>query len=143
MPNYRRLSIIIVLLVLAGFAGAAMAQDHVTVEVDLEWVLPTTDTLGEPLTGINALQKVQVYGDTQPIPADATQPIIELPPAATTYEWEGEVANGSTLYFRLRACNDLCSAMSNEAFREVRISVPDVPTGITIQVRVNLQLTAD
>ncbi len=86
---------------------------------------------------------MQVYGDTAPIPPDATNPIVELPPAATTYEWEGEVVNGSTLYFRLRACNELCSAMSNEAFREIRISVPNVPTGITINVRVNLQLTVD
>ncbi len=139
--TFLRHALCTLLLGLFCLTTAAQAQDSVTVEVDLEWTLPTEDTLGQPLTGERALQKVQVYGDTAPIPDDATTPIVELPPAATTYEWEGEVANGSTLYFRLRACNDLCSAMSNEAFREVRISVPDVPTGITITVRVNLQIT--
>lgn len=131
----------LVLLFLALFAALpaqAQTPPEVVAEADLSWTLPTTDTLGAPLTGENALQKVQVYASTSPIGNDTTLPPIELPAAAQTFEYTGSVANGSTLYFRVRACNAVCSALSSEATKEVRVSVPNVPTGVTVTVRVRL-----
>src|SRR5690606_36756780 len=97
----------------------------------------------DPLTGENALQRVELYVSTSPIADDTTITPIDLPPGATTYTYEQSVPNGSTLYFRARACNTMCSALSDDtpqSRKEIRVSVPNVPTGVTVTLRVNLEV---
>src|SRR5690554_2931746 len=80
---------------LLGFVAAvqtAQAQT-VTAEANVSWTLPTTDTLGQPLTGDRALTRVQLYVSTSPIADDTTVTPIELPPGATTYAYEQAVPN--------------------------------------------------
>lgn len=133
---------IVGLLAFLATVQTAQAQT-VTAEANVTWTLPTTDTLGDPLTGANALTKVQLYVSTSPITDETTLPPIELPPGATTYTYEQSVPNGSTLYFRVRACNAMCSALSEDtpqSRKQIRVSVPNVPTGVTVTVRVNLEV---
>ena len=133
---------IVALLGFLAMVQTAQAQT-VTAEADVQWTLPTTDTLGAPLTGENALQRVELYVSTSPIADDTTITPIELPPGATTYTYEQSVPNGSTLYFRARACNTMCSALSDDtpqSRKEIRVSVPNVPTGVTVTLRVNLEV---
>lgn len=138
-----RLFAYLTIVALLGFLAAvntAQAQT-VTAEAVVSWTLPTTDTLGAPLTGENALQRVELYVSTSPIADDTTITPIELPPGATTYTYEQAVPNGSTLYFRARACNAVCSELSADTPQsrvQVRVSVPNVPTDVTVTLRVNL-----
>lgn len=130
------------LIAMALLASPSHAQT-VTAEADVTWTLPTHDTLGGPLTGENALQRVELYVSTSPIADDTTITPIDLPPGATTYTYEQLVPNGSTLYFRARACNTMCSALSDDtpqSRKEIRVSVPNVPTGVTVTLRVNLEV---
>jgi len=139
----RAAAYILILALIGLHATMALAQT-VTAEADVSWTLPTTDTLGQPLTGDRALKKVQLYVSTSPITDDTTVTPIDLPPGATTYVYEQAVPNGSTLYFRLRACNQICSALSAdtpESRKEIRVSVPNVPTGVTVTLQVNLSIT--
>ncbi len=50
------------MLALAVFSPGIVEaqQDHVIVEVDLEWTLPTTDTLGQPLEGERSAESAGV-----------------------------------------------------------------------------------
>lgn len=133
-------------LCLALLVGAAPAQaqaQQVTAEASVSWTLPTTDTLGDPLTGDSALQKVQVLVSTSSIPdSGAGATVIELTGTPATYEYSTQVPNGSTLYFRVAACNAICSVLSNQATKAIRVSVPGVPTGVTVTLRVVLDVGA-
>ena len=134
---------IVGLLAFLATVQTAQAQT-VTAEANVSWTLPTTDTLGQPLTGDRALTKVQLYVSTSPITDDTTVTPIDLPPGATTYVYEQAVPNGSTLYFRVRACNQICSALSEDtpqSRKQIRVSVPNVPTGVTVTLKVNLAIT--
>lgn len=139
MTTYKPLILFLLAIVLIAAIGAARAQS-VEAQADLSWTLPTTDTLGDPLTGASALTKVQVFASLSAIPDTGATPLVELAAGATAYDYQGEVPNGSTLYFRVAACNALCSALSPQATKEVRVSVPGVPTGVTITLKVNLQV---
>ena len=137
-----RLFAYLTIAALLGFLALVQTANAqtVTAEADVSWTLPTTDTLGGPLTGSNALTKVQLYVSTSPIADDTTMTPIELAPGATTYAYEQAVPNGSTVYVRLKACNAVCSGFSSEASKEIRVSVPNVPTGVTVTLRVNLSV---
>ena len=145
ITRFREALLYVTLVMLMAWALTpryADAAGVVTAQADLAWTLPTTDTLGDPLTGENALQKMQVFVGTAPIPDSGATPTIELPPASTTFEYTSEVQNGSTLYFRIAACNALCSELTGHVTKEIRVSVPNVPTGVTVTLRVNLSQTA-
>lgn len=113
----------------------------VTAEANIAWTLPTHDTLGHPLSADNALKQVKLYVSTSPITDETTLPAIDLPPVAQSFAYESAVPNGSTLYVRVRACNSLCSAMSEQVTKEIRVSVPGIPTGVTVTLQVNLAIT--
>lgn len=140
-----RWGVIAILAAVLACVGIRLAvAQTVTAEANVTWTLPTTDTLGQPLTGDRALTKVQLYVSTSPIADDTTVTPIELPPGATTYTYEQSVPNGSTLYFRVRACNAMCSALSEDtpqSRKQIRVSVPNVPTGVTVTLKVNLSIT--
>lgn len=129
-------------MLIALCVTAKAGAQTVTAEATVSWTLPATDTLGDPLTGEHALQKIRLYVSTSPIEVGTTIVPIELPPVAQSFAYESEVPNGSTLYFRVDACNAICSGLSNQATKEIRVSVPNVPTGVTVSVRVNLNVTA-
>ena len=120
---------------------ANAAPSSVSAEADLSWTLPTTDTLGQPLIGDRALQKIQVFVGTEPIPDVGATPAFELPAGSTTFVYTGAVPNGSTLHFRLAACSALCSSLTGTVTKEIRVSVPTVPTGVTVTLRVNLNVS--
>jgi len=140
-----RWGVIAILAAVLACVGIRLAEAQtVTAEANISWTLPTTDTLGQPLTGDRALRKVQLYVSTSPITDDTTVTPIDLPPGATTYVYEQAVPNGSTLYFRLRACNQICSELSEDtpqSRKQIRVSVPNVPTGVTVTLKVNLAIT--
>ncbi|HEU4603425.1 MAG TPA: hypothetical protein VFS24_15735 [Steroidobacteraceae bacterium] len=140
-----RWGVIAILAAVLACVGIRLAEAQtVTAEANVTWTLPTTDTLGQPLTGDRALTKLQLYVSTSPIADDTTITPIELPPGTTTYVYEQAVPNGSTLYFRLRACNQICSALSEDtpqSRKQIRVSVPNVPTGVTVTLKVNLAIT--
>lgn len=127
--------------VLALFArhADAQTQPQVQAQAALSWTMPTTDTLGNPLTGANALQRVWVFASTSPITeANLGAPAADLPGTATSYQYTATVPNGSTLHFRLKACNAQCSALSNQATKQVAVSIPNVPTGVSVTVTVTI-----
>jgi len=122
--------------------GYAADPAQVTATASMSWTLPTTDTLGGQLAGTNALKKVQVFISPNSIPDAGATPTLELGPAATTYQYQGVVPNGSTLYFRVAACNDVCSSLSAQATKAFIVSVPNAPTGLQVTVTVNLNQVA-
>ena len=131
------------ILALLGFmlvAGLAMAQT-VPGSAQLTWTLPTTSTDGVPLTGANALTGVEVHWATAPIVDTALTraPQVTLSGTSTTTTQTIQVANGSTLYFRLRAVRGTeKSAYSNEASKLIQLStVPGVPSSLTISITIN------
>lgn len=124
------------LLLLAGlllFAGMAFAQT-VTGQATLTWVLPTVPNPASAITGI------EVYASTSPIADTNTTlaPLVVLGPAATTTAQTIPVANGSTLYFRLKAVNAAGkSAFSNQASKLIDVAAPPgAPTSLTVTIAI-------
>lgn len=115
------------LLALAGIADAQTAQRNVT----LSWALPTTATDGSPLTGNQAIQKVQVFlAATNVKPAT---PLAELTATSTTTNQTFSAAAGSTIFGWVTVCNSAgCSAPGGPVSVNVPVSVPNIPTSITI-----------
>jgi hypothetical protein len=128
---------------LALFAGIAGAQTPPPVPASavLSWTLPTTALDGTVLTGPQALSEVQVFAATSAIPnASLTQPVAKLPGTATTYTYTTTAPNGSSLFFRVKACNvGGCSDFSNEAVKRITVSVPGAPSGVAVTVTVVVQ----
>jgi hypothetical protein len=126
-------------LVWAGVSGAQTVPGR----VDLTWTNPTTSIDGVPLTGANALTGIEVHWATAPIAdTDLTRAAqITLPPTAQTTQQTIQVANGSTLYFRLRSVRGTeKSAFSNQASKLIQLStVPKPPENLQL----NLVITAD
>lgn len=125
----------IALVLALAFAGVAQAQT-VPVNTVLNWTLPTTDTGGAALTGALAITKVQVFLSSATIPATAT-PTVELTNAATTTTQNISIANGGTLFARLKVCNvGGCSAFTSEVTKAISVPVPNPPTNLTVTVNV-------
>lgn len=120
-------------LLVAGFAHAQVPAD-----IKLNWTLPTTNTDGTsiPVSGANALAKVEGWISTSTIPANpTTAATFTLTPAGVTTTQTVSVPAGSTVRARVRACNTagLCSALTNE----VSVVAPGQPgsiTNVTIQI---------
>lgn len=139
--------ILIALVCLVGlfliFSGRAHAQTQppVTASAQVTWTLPTLTTDGKPLTGADALTKLQVFASPATIPdSTSATPTAELGPTATSYAYTTIVPNGTTLYFRLRACIQQCGALSNEASKLIRVAIPGVATGVSVTVTVTVNI---
>jgi hypothetical protein len=106
----------------------------------LTWTNPTTSTDGLPLTGANALTGIEVHWATAPIAdADLTRaPQLTLGGTVATTTQTIQVANGSTLYFRLRAVRGTDkSAYSAQVSKAIVLStVPGMPTGVTLSLTI-------
>lgn len=131
-------AIVLCLFALFVVDEANAQTQNISAEARLSWVLPTTATDGTPLTGANALTKLQVFAATAPIAdTSAAAPTAELSGTATTWTYTTTVPNGSTLYFRVKACNAAaCGPFSNEANKLVKIVIPGAATGLTVTVTV-------
>lgn len=100
------------------------------------WTLPLTAQDGTPLTGAQALTSVQVFIATAPIADSSTAaPTATLTASSTTTTQTVTAAAGQTLYLRVKACNSAgCSPFSVQASKVVPISVPGIPTSVTITI---------
>lgn len=128
---------------LLGARADAQTTQQVQATASLSWTNATTGCIGnlcnQPLTGADALTKVQVFSSQSAIADTSTlTPVAELPPTATSYQYTATVPNGSTLYFRVKNCNAICGPFSNEVSKAVRIIVPGLPTGVQVTVTVTL-----
>lgn len=131
---------LLALLALVSTCAYAQAAT-VTGKADYKWSNPTTGQPGNvPLTGSDALTKVQAWVKTAPIAdTDTSAPTAELAATATTFTFTTTVPNGSTLYGRFKACTaNACSAFSASVSKLVTVVVPDVPFGVSVTVTVTV-----
>jgi hypothetical protein len=119
----------------------AQAAD-VQVRADFSWALPTTGIKGTatvPLTGADALTKLQIWVKTSPIPdTESSAPTAELGPTATSFTYTTTVPNGTMLYGRLKGCVVACGALSVQASKAIAVLIPSVPTGVAVTVTVTV-----
>lgn len=124
------------LMLLALFALAPVFAHAAT--ATFAWVAPATATDGTPLTGAQALTSYQIWVSTSTIPTTTTTtPTATLTGTATTTTQTIAVSAGGTIYARVKACNSGgCSDFSNEASKVLPVSVPGVPTSVTITLSI-------
>lgn len=87
---------------------------------------------GHPITGI------EVFISTSPIPDNPTAAAtIKLSSTSTTASYTTTVANGSTLYARVRAVGDTAGGLSAQASKLISLNVaPGVPTSVTFTIQI-------
>ena len=133
------------LLFLLLLLPAAAFGQQVNATLDITWTNPTTTEppASLPLTGAQALTETQLVISTSPISSTYSGvPTVVVTPTPTTARHTMQVANGGTIYVRVRACNKPgtvteCSAWSNESTRLVSVSTkPNVPTNVTITLTI-------
>ncbi len=119
------------LALLPSFASAA--------SVTSTWVLPTTAQDGTPLTGAQVLTSVQVFLATSPIADSSTMaPTATLTATSVTTTQNFTASAGQTIYVRVKACNSGgCSPFSAQATKVVPVSVPGIPTSVTITINLS------
>lgn len=130
--------LIAALLVMA--TGVVQAQTQtVSARANLSWTLPAQYTDGKAIAA-GALTKVQVWATTAPIlDTDTSGPTAVLAGTATSYVYSGQVPNGATLYFRIKACTaTACGAFGPQVSKSIQIDIPGVPAGMTVTVTVTL-----
>lgn len=144
----RTISILAALAVLSAFSAASLGQT-VPGSMRVSWTLPTTGcTQGVtpcdnvPLGTAGALTGVEVYISTAPIPDNSSMsPTLTLPAGATTGTHTLQVANGATLYARVKARNgatpNSLSPFSVQVSKLVSLPVtPNAPTSVTIELTI-------
>lgn len=114
--------------------------------ITLRWTNPTTGCVAGSnpcvevaLTGPNALTAIEVYLSTAPIPDDSSmQPTLTLGGGATTTTHSLQVANGDTVYARVKARNAHgVSAFSAQVSKVIEVeAVPGVPTEVTLELAI-------
>lgn len=136
--NILRIAVFSLFFFLA-FSSVALTQT-VPGQLTLTWVLPTHSTPATgsvPLTGANALTRIDVFISTVLIPDSPTElPTLTLTGSTITGSHTMQVPNGSVLHARIRACNASgCSILTNEVTALVQVDpIPNPPTTITITV---------
>lgn len=102
----------------------------------IAWTAPTTATDGSPLTGQQAITSYQVWVSTSSIPSTTTSPATATITGTATTTTQTITANpGATIFARVKACNSAgCSDFSVEASKILPVSVPGVPTTVTVTV---------
>ena len=140
----KRLSFGVVCALLCAWVGMAHAQSvppMVPAQAAVTWTLPTVATDGTPLTGSQAITKVQGFASIAPIPDATSAPTAEIDGAPTKWQYTTTAPNGSTLYFRVRACNiGGCAALSNQATKVIKVEVPGVATGVQVTILVTVSV---
>lgn len=100
------------------------------------WSAPTTASDGSPLTGQQAITSYQVWVSTVSISSTTTAPPTATITGTTTTTTQSITANpGATIYTRVKACNAAgCSDFSAEASKALPVTVPGIPTTVTVTV---------
>jgi hypothetical protein len=124
----------------APIASAANAT------LNVSWTLPTqgcidppTCTQNVPLTGAYALTAIKLYVSTSPIADTSTMtPSATFAAGATTATYNATVANGDTLYVRVKATNAFGdSGFSTEVAKVITVPArPGVPTSVTVTLTI-------
>lgn len=126
-------------LIVLCLSLSAQAQS-VPATASVSWTPPTqnTDNTPIPATGPTAIVKYQIFAETVTIPnAFAGPPKVETPPGAIAGTVTMTVANNTTIFIRMKACNSaLCSDFSNETTKVVTIPKPGVPTSVTFTIAI-------
>lgn len=126
-------------LIVLCLSLSAQAQ-NVPATASVTWTPPTQNVDNTPIaaTGPTAIAKYQIFAETVTIPnAFAGPPKVETPPGATAGVVTMTVANNTTVFIRVRACNAaLCGDLSNEATKLVTIPKPGVPTSVTFTIAI-------
>lgn len=127
------LGISVAVVALAAMAAAAQVAGR---SVTIGWDLPTVSTDGSPLTGTQAITKMQVFLNTVPIQDNASMlPTVELTGTPLVTQQTFVVPAGGTLYARVKACNVTgCSAFSAQVTKTFLATVPGIPTNVTITI---------
>lgn len=140
-------ALLLALSIMACAPVSAQAAD-VTAKADFTWTIQAVGSLtGQPpytlpLTGADALTKIQAWVSANPIPDAPTTPPVDLAPTATSYTYTTTVPNGSTLYGRFRQCTaKMCGILSPVVSKAVSVVVPGVPTGVAVTVTVTVSTT--
>lgn len=132
-----------ILVIIAPFAEAQTSD--VQAKADFTFALPTACAVpaGAPISQC-PLTAIQAFVSTSPIADNSTMaPTAVLSATATSFSWTGTVANGSTVYGRFKAVSGAPSAFSAQASKAVLISVPGVPTGVSVVVTVTFNTGAN
>lgn len=126
--------------------NATLNWNNPTVGCSLSGGQPVSPCDNVPLTGVNALTEIQVFTDTKPITGTTSTSLTptSLAPGVTTVTVAKTVAAGSTLYFRVRACNGApghlaCSNLSNEASKVIPAGLdvkPGAPTSLQVVITI-------
>lgn len=105
----------------------------------INWSAPTTATDGSPLTGAQAITSYQVWVSTATIPSTTTMtPTATITGTATTTTQSVTANPGATIFARVKACNSAgCSDFSAEASKALPVTVPGVPTTVTVTIQVS------
>ena len=128
-----RLLVLAALLLVSGVASAQAAPT-----ITVEWVNPTTDVNGGPLTGTNSLTKFQLWISNTPLttlPASPTTEFNAVAPLQTNYVHA--TTYGQTVYVRMKVCNAAgCSNPTGQVQGQVPWppAVPGAPQNVTIRV---------
>jgi len=127
------------LLILPLCADAQASAVPVT-EV-LTWQLPTTASDGSALAGPLALTQTQIFASTSAIADNsAMTATAALGGNVTTYTYTATVANGTTLHFRIKSCNQGgCSPFSNEVTKQISVPTPGAPGSVQVIVTITTQ----
>lgn len=125
---------------------APLAAQAATATLNVSWVLPTqgcidppTCSQNVPLTGAYALTGIKLYVSTSPIADTSTMtPSATFGPGVTTASYNATVANGDTLYIRVRAANQYGdSAFSTEVSKVITVPAkPGIPTSVTVTLTI-------
>lgn len=128
---------IIVCLLMISISNAA---ENVSSTSVVSWNAPTTNTDGSALTN---LKEHQLFVAQAAIPDSVSvAPTAKIAAGTNTFSYQATVANGATLFFRVRACNtaDVCSALSAEITKKVSVLIPSVPSGVNVTVTVTISI---
>ena len=128
MKTLRWLPLALIALFLPLLAHAATAT--------IAWSAPATAVDGSPLTGAQDITSYQVCVSTVSIAATTTAPPTATITGTATTTTQTITANpGATIYARVKACNSAgCSDFSAEANKVLPVTVPGVPTTVTVTV---------
>lgn len=121
-------------------APAFAAGESVSGDAKVSFTAPTTDTNGAALTGANSLVKFQLFASNATIPdGSSLAPVVDnVSPAATSISYTFTAPNGSTQFFRVKACSTVCSLFSGQVSKQIAVSVPNAPTGVNVTVTVTV-----
>lgn len=142
----KRFASIVALALLAVAPGVFAQTVNAAATLDIDWALPTTGcvnppscTQNVPLTGAYALTGVKLYVSTSPIADNSTMaPSAVLGAGVIETSYNLTVANGSTVYVRVKATNASGdSPFSSEVSKVVNVPArPGAPTGVTVNLTI-------